>query len=200
MWRCYRLFIGKGWRNVCQWSVIYYCLYFNCNGLQHLHRKIWSSNRVSQTRFRYSDWYHGERFGINFQDVPLFARLSLTSVDFASFAIVPEARYVDPLSETIIGGKDFLLLNLLNTTKNDSSVRSKTISRCTFTTFAQVKRHTCSLFSYPCVSLSYKGPEKSIPVIVNGGASVSRFSGNGGGSVSSYHHIYGKINTAVEHF
>ena len=59
-------------------------------------------------------------------------------------------------------------------------VRSGTNSRWTALTVQQVKRqiHT---FSLPQPFFMYKGPAKSTPVYVNGGASSTLNDGNGGG-------------------
>ena len=45
--------------------------------------------------------------------------------------------------------------------------------------------HTLLLFMRPCV-LMYSGPAKSTPVMKNGGTSLTRNSGNGGGTGEQY--------------
>ena len=61
------------------------------------------------------------------------------------------------------------------------TVRSQTTSMCTARVTAQVKMQMYTFVS-PSLSLIYRAPVKSTPVMVNGGDSVTRAFGSGGGS------------------
>ena len=64
---------------------------------------------------------------------------------------------------------------------------SGTMSMLTALVTQQVYKqiHTLLLLMRPCV-LMYSGPAKSTPVVENGGASLTRKSGNGGGAGEPY--------------
>jgi len=72
-------------------------------------------------------------------------------------------------------------VNLLKARKMVSTVRSPTTSRCAALVTAHVNRQMYTFFSCPSV-LVYNAPVKSTPVTVNGGNSVTRTLGSGGGS------------------
>ena len=93
---------------------------------------------------------------MNCHDVPYFDKLSRFFVDLVRCSVA--ARYVEALSEIMIRGKNLGLVNRLNASRDDSSVRSDTISRYTARVLLT--------------------DEKT----VNGGASANLIFGKGGGS------------------
>ena len=80
-------------------------------------------------------------------------------------------------------GIPLLAQNRLRLQMNVSVDISGTISILTALVTQQVYKqiHTLLLFMRPCV-LMYSGPAKSTPVVENGRASLTRNSGNGGGT------------------
>ena len=91
-------------------------------------------------------------------------------------------RYVDELSDNIFLGSDLLLTNLLKASRKLSTMRSCTISKCTALVDAHVKRHIYTfLSSPPFLTCICNAPVKVTLVTKNGGHSVKRTLGKGGG-------------------
>ena len=92
---------------------------------------------------------------------------------------------MDALSDNILLGSDFLLANLLKASRKLSTVRSCTISKCTALVEAHVNKHMYTFLS-SSPFLTCNAPVKSTPVTVNGGHSVTRTLGKGGGLGALY--------------
>ena len=71
--------------------------------------------------------------------------------------VVAEAVNVVALSETMVRGTDFRLVNLLNAWMKASSDKSGTTSRCTALVDAQVKRQMYA-FPVPVFVLTWSAP------------------------------------------
>ena len=126
--------------------------------------------------------YHGAHLGINRQ-VTLWCPSSLCNVSDSNNLCRSSAAAmnVDALSEIITDGRDFQLENLRKANKKVCTDRSRTTSMCTARVTAHVKMQIYTFVS-PSLSLIYRAPVKSTPVTVNGGDSVTRTFGSGGGS------------------
>ena len=126
--------------------------------------------------------YHGACLGINLQ-VTLCCANSLCNVSDSNNLCRSSAtaRNVDALSEMIKDHRDFWLENLWKANKKVCTVRSWTTSMCTARVTAHVKIQIYTFLS-SSLSLMYRALVKSTPVTVNGGDSVTRTFGSGGGS------------------
>ena len=96
---------------------------------------------VNPIKRSYQPPYQGARFSMNFHTIPRLPNDSASLLDDSNSLNSSVAeRYVEPLSDTIIRGSDFLLANLLRARRKVSVVRSVTISRCTPLVVANVNR------------------------------------------------------------
>ena len=128
----------------------------------------------------------GARLGINFHSTPVLAKVSVSEgEENKAFNSAAAERKVEPLSDNTRRGKDLLLLKRRKACRKHSTVRSVTISRCTARLTAQVNRQMYTLCSPP-MPLTYRAPEKSIPVTSNGMDCCTRAFTSGGGSGAEY--------------
>ena len=108
--------------------------------------------------------------------------LTLSSLAITSITLAAALKVL-PLSETKRWGSPLLAQNLLRLQMNVSVDISGTMSMLTALVTQQVYKQIHLV--RPCV-LMYSGPAKSTPVVENGGASLTRNSGNGGGAGEQY--------------
>ena len=103
--------------------------------------------------------YHGALLGMNFHVVPYCCKVLLTSVHWVKRRNVSAAATnVEPLSDNITFGMDFLLVNRRNAKRNAASDKSLTISKCTALVLAQVNRQMYTFMSKRSGDITCKAP------------------------------------------
>ena len=106
-----------------------------------LPKVFFSVDLVSPMRCSQKPPNHGACFGINLHSTPLQARVSDTSTDVNKFlSSSAAAMKVELLSEIKSLGTDLLPVNLRNTWRKLSAVKSGTTSKCIVWETAQVNK------------------------------------------------------------
>ena len=127
--------------------------------------------------------HYGAFSSLNLHCTPWLARYFCTAVSLNTVSMnLVAALKVFSLSDRNIRGKLLLPANRLTQRMKESIVKLVTVSRCTARLTRQVKRQIYTLFDWVSEKVwTWSGPAKSTPVYENGGSSLTRNIGIGGG-------------------